>query len=527
MPQSIWQDKTEAHPPPQFVTPYTDTWAYIGAGIWVPPKQGNSWKKAPVNNRVDNDWVLLNDIYKPVDYVVQAEYNKVTIRVLPAKRTDITAYWFEMSPGSSMQTTPTYSAKSIYSNAAVHVFDSGVTANTVYTVNVRAEYLLGGEAPGEDPTPDWSDNSLQTFTTPNNPVPTPPLNLRSPNRGNTWIDLAWDASANGQAVKYEVWSQVGTTGGLTLRLTTPNAATRTAKITGLLEDTKYQWWVVALGPTGLKSQKSNVLKWATGHDEIYRTGSIDDEKLKPDEWGSWRKDIGWLDWHDYPRVKKLHHWVYQGYWPGPRNYGATTANTSQREQDGRYKGIITYDAAGFRHRLNDRFGYDVGGGFGRGEVTVNRVSIRHPYRQREPGNSESQYIRWWIAWATPFDGEPKLREDHRNATSNNKDDADHLDGQDRFKAGTSRDFLRLPRHWGRALVQGWIKDTGTKVNAVGMYRGDNDHNGYGTAGYARFSGHKQNDTYPGYKDNESDWTVLIDATWRIKTRSYLAPYAWS
>ncbi len=69
-------------------------------------------------------------------------------------------------------------------------------------------------------------------------------------------------------------------------------------------------------------------------------------------------------------------------------------------------------------------------------------------------------------------------------------------------------------------------DDGTKVNGLVLHRSDNQTNGYGAAGYGRWSGHLLDDPDASGSWRNSDLSLMMEGSWNVLVRAYKGPYPW-
>jgi Fibronectin type III domain len=484
MPKSVYEKRAPAHLPQKPGVPAG--WAYIGSTVNNRVNL-NQWVKAEVWNRVGVSWWLLNADIITVDYLLTGlVYHSVTVDVTDETNPDFGKFWLtvtNLTSGGTVVDNP-----NLPDDMNTYVV-GGLLPDTTYQVNLRT--FLNSDQ-------DWTQNSIQIFTTPANPIPLAPTSLRATWATNSFIDLAWDVPTGSTAVTYNVY--VGHSGGGQW-LYRSGVQGLGIRVTGLGEDSRYYYNVRGVNATGLEGPASNTLKWATGHERRVRDGGFVREGIKVSEFGSWRPDIGWNDWHYWSR-KVPQDSVFQGFWTNDNR---------------RYHGCVTYDAHDFRVRMDQKYGLGVWH-----NLNVTRAEIARVYRMREPGNINPQYMLWWLTNVNIFDssGAPPRYVGHRN----NRNDDDALAGHDSMKAGTAIDNLRIPRGYANAIILGnWH---GTQVNGICLHRDDGENNGYGTAGYGEWCGHGQIDRHINEAHRYSDWTIYVSASWSFETVSYQGPYQW-
>lgn len=504
MPQTIFQTR----PSPTYQHTDTETnppagWIYIGDTVQA---NNGAWNKIPVWNRVGNNWIQLNADLDKVDYaLVDLKHNRVTLDVHDHLNWDYLDFELTVTPQPTGWDSTTISLPDDTDRFDVEV----LTELTTYTFDLRVNLVGGGQ----------TGPSVQTITTPENPIPDAPLNLRVEKSTNQSTTLVWDDQVGSTATSWRVyWARHG-------HQKTPRSvqvADRRAIIKGLSEDTRYLYWVVGINDENNSGPGSNIVRWATGHDARYRRGSMWRFPMNPWEWGSWRPDIGWYDWRQlwYYNRRVHHDYVYQGYWQKDPVWTGSTYGIDRPEQEsGRYRGIITYAMGDFRARIERAYGKDVWR-----HLNVSRTEIRRVYRQLVVGTVNPIHMEWRLTYTNVFDAAagPPLHYHHRNVHNN----ADSHNPHDTIRQGQYHDYLRLPRSWGRTLAAGGNSAVGS-LNGISMYRGDHINTGAGAAGYARFSGHGKRDPYrPNDAWRISDWRLLISASWDFKYLAYKAPYAW-
>lgn len=498
MPRTIYEvhEAGAPHQPPKV----PKGWAYIGETVLSNP--AGTWEWVPVNNRVGNDWWLLNAFVDQVDYsIINQYYNRVTLDIFDHTNPD-----FEDFP---------LVVRKVAGNVQVlsTLLPDGTDTYVITGLEELTEYEVSLQVNVSDGS--TTAPNIKRFTTPKNPVPLAPINLTSPNRTNSWIDLQWTIPDGSSAVFHRVYTILDD--GLATHGRPPvNSANgaSTARVVGLSPDTRYRYYVVGVNSEGREGPRSNILNWATGHDSVTASGSAQ-FWANPVEWGSWRPDIGWHYWKTWP-TKTWNNNVYQGYWQGDPDYYGPTRNVVTSQESGRYWGCVTYNMHEARVHCDVHYGAGVWQ-----NLNVTRTEIARIYRWRAPGNAQAQYMQWNLTYTNIFDssGKPPLYQAHRNLGN----DADHIAAQDTMKAGSAIDWLRLPRLYGRALLSDSL--WGSPVNGICLWRGDHENNYYGTAGYGKWSGHGIRDAdYPRDAWRYSDWRILISGDWNFQRVSYKAPY---
>lgn len=464
---------------------------YVDSGL--PPADAVlNWPKIPVKNWVDGHWVQLNADIGPVDFSISnVAYDRALLTIYDHLNFDLLDYELVISGGLS--------ATIGLADDTEKFWITGLAANTQYTATLRGRLRYGSETPGAED--DWTPSASETFTTPTNPTPLAVNDLTSPARTNRWIDLKWTAPAGTTATSYKVYQ--GYYGGSTRHVKT--VAGTTTRISNLVDDRKYRYFVRGVNASGQEGPWSNELKWATGHGEIKRQGS-DSFIVGPQEWGSYRPDIQWR-WARPDGIRSRNPHIYQGYWPGNNWWGA--ANPSQNLEAGRtrrYWGTITYDDDRARRSLDRKHGANVGK-----NINVSKLRIKKLYRHRTPGIVSAVNMIWHHTRANPFDsGQPPIYGSY--------------DGRN-MQAGTFITGYPLPAKWGKFLVRG-ENDKGTKVNGLLLHRADNQTNGYGAAGYGAWSGHRLNDPYYSGDWRESDLRLVMEGSWSFTVQAYKGPYRW-
>jgi hypothetical protein len=468
MPQSIYQAK-----------------AYIGEtiGSWVDP----DWPKMPVWNWAEGSWVQLNADIGKVDYGLKnLAYDRVLLDIHDHLNFEFLDYTLTVT-GPGVTGVPILLPDNIDTT-----WITGLTAASTYTVNLVANLISGGT----------SLDSIQTFTTPANPTPMAVIDLTSPARTNSWIDLKWTTPSGSTAIKYKVYR--GYYGGSTQYVKTVTGTS--TRLTGLSEDRKYRYFVRGVNATDKEGPWSNELKWATGHSEIRRVGRNNSLVWNPSEWGSYRQDIQWR-WSRPWGISPRNPHIYQGYWPGYNRYGAS--NPAQNPAAGntrRYWGAVTYNGAAMRSAIDRLHGSGVAN-----NLSVEGLWFKKLYRQRQPGKIDAQSMLWHLTNTNPFNsGQPPVYGNSWRTP---------------MRAGTYITMYGLPASWGKHLLTNRING-GTWVNGLLLHRGDDQTNGYGAAGYGAWSGH--NEIEPGYSDSwrKSDLRLVLKGSWNFVIRSYKGPYRW-
>lgn len=454
------------------------------------------FKKVPVWNRVSNNWIQLNADLDKVDYaLVNLKHNQVTVDIHDHLNWDYLDYELTVTPEPSGWAGGVGGPLTLPDDTDLYTV-TGLTENTVYTFDLRANLRQGGQ----------TGPSIQQITTPVDPIPDAPINLRVVSSTNSSTELAWDDPTGTSATTWRVrWGKSRTA----YRQAT--VSTQSASITGLPEDTKFMYWVAGVNDEINEGPSSNVVKWATGHNAKYRTGSVSRFPISPHEWGSWRPDIGWYDWHQlwYYNRRTFHKHIYQGYWQKDPIWTGSTAGINRPEQEsGRYRGIVTYNLGKYRAAMNETYGKDVWQ-----NISVSRTEIRRVHRYSGVGTVNPVYMYWHLTNTNVFDAAapPPIYYNHRNTTNT----ADARAAQDSMSAGSTIDYLRLPRSWGNIISRG-KNSGGTSMNGIMLYRSDHTNTGAGAAGYGRWAGHGAG----------SNWSMLLSGSWNFKYISYKAPYAW-
>jgi len=469
MPQSIFEKKT-----------------YIGETIGS--YTGGDWPKAPVWNWVEGGWIQLNAAIDKVDYSIShIEYNRALLTIFDHGNYDYLDFELLVT-GPGVPGTPITLADDTQT-----FWIKGLTQNSTYTVNLKVNLFYGGQ----------SNDSIQTFTTPLDPTPKAVTTLSSPARTNSWIDLAWTHPAGSSAVTYKVYQ--GYSGGSTQYVKTVTGTS--TRIANLREDRKYRYFVRGVNSNNKEGPWSNELRWATGHGEIRRRGTDNNILFFPSEWGSFRNDIQWRWSTRYSGIVPRNPHVYQGYWPG--NNWRGPSNPAQNPAAGntrRYWGTITYSSSGIRGGLDRKHGSGVGS-----NISISSLKIKKIYRHRTPGIYSAVSMNWHLTNSNPF------------STSVSPPVYGSYWGWS-MSAGTYRLGYPLPASWGTALVRG--RSGSTNINGLVLYRGDNQTNGYGAAGYGAWSGHRLRDPYYSGSWRESDLTLVLQGSWNFVIRSYKGPYRW-
>lgn len=474
MPQSIYQGST-----------------YIGETIQTTPNTVPAWRKAPVWNRVGGIWVQLNADIGPVDFaVMDLFHDRAKIEIFDSQNFDHVGnyeVYLKTGAGSFVRR----SDLDIPDNVSTG-WITGLSASTSYTVRIKTGLISGGQTPDSD----------RTFTTPANPVPHPVTDLRSPAQTNSWIDLAWSHPSGSSAVSYLVFygrAGEGPSGIVNVGVSV------NYRVTGLQEDTRYWYFVRGINSSGLEGPDSNVLQWATGWGEIRRQGSDSNIIWKPREWGSFRPDIQWRWARENGILPKNPH-LYQGYWPGNNWHGASNPSANlEAGRTRRYWGAVVYTSSTIQDALNAKHGAGVGD-----EIVISKLSFRRVYRHTNPGNVDAQNMIWHMTNTNPFDsGQPPTY--------------GNFDGK-AMRAGEKVDYYPLASSWGTKLIRGY--DGGTKVNGIVLHRSDNVTNGYGAAGYGRWSGHLLKDPDTSGDWRYSDLSLMMEGSWNVLVRPYRGPYQW-
>lgn len=436
-----------------------------------------SWSETlPVHDREVNSWVRLNVGKLMVDYAIRnLKHDRATI--VWQQNWDFQKIWVMVNTAGEPEQKISRDPKA---GSVVLVLKE----DTEYEVNVLAEVPWG-----------LSESNRQTFRTPINPIPDAPTNLRYTARTNTSITLSWDASRN--SMTYAVYRAVEH-GGLQ-KVATVSDTTATISLS---QDTRYRFSVLGINGDGLGGPHSNEIRSATGHDTIRRQGHVDRLCLPPLRWGSWRSDIGWNWWYTYPE-KDANVAIYQGYWQYPHR---------------RYWGVIEYDPGYLQQIVDSRFGASTAR-----NLRVTEASVRRIYRQRMAGNVTPLEMVWHLTntKAHAHNAQPTTYGQHVNT----HDSADSLAWQRSIGAGKVIEFLRIPRAWGEAILQG--RSGGNEVRGLALNRMDAQNNGYGYAGYMKISGHGQPDYHLGSQGwRYSDLSLVISANWDYLVSSYKAPSDW-
>ena len=520
MPRTIYQ---KDHPgiPVVGSNPVPVGWGYIGE--WVTSNAADTtdpvvWGKVPVMNWAGNAWLQLNEDPSDaiVDYTVSnIDWDSADVDVIDHQKfTGIVLRLYSMATGSPVLVQ----THNLPSGQHLHTFE-GLTPDKPYRSNATGQRMYGDGA---------SDDNFQDFRTTINPKPKTPYNLRVTGHTNSQIDLAWDNPPGSTSQSFLV-HQSDQNGG-SVGVPRPAAGTaRSIRITGLSQDTKYQYHVVARNSTGTQSDQSNTVRWATGHEISHRSGSLSREPLHPASWGSWNGLRGWNPVgtstlsgdNDLDKIR-------QGYWQKDPCLIGTTNKVVPSEAGGRYWGCVTYHIADFVNRV----GGDVAHSLVVGDVRIGRI-----YRYRwhgahyPPETQAHSWMTWHLTNTSPSNassGQPPVYDSHRN----NFNGPDGNSGYDQINSGFYHDNLILPRRFGKALTTGWMG--GTQVNGICLYRYENLNSGSGTDGYMALAGHGKREflqswfkTAPWSRtDGYSDWTIYISGTYTVVSRSYLAPYAW-
>jgi hypothetical protein len=468
MPQSIYQGQR-----------------YIGETVQTTPNSVPAWRKAPVWNWVGGIWVQLNADIGPVDFALRnLAFDRVMIEIFDSQNFDHVGPYEVTLNGvrrTDLDLPDNTSTKWI----------TGLTANTTYTVKIRTALISGGYTP----------DSVQTFTTPDNPTPATVIDLTSPSRTNAWTDLSW-SHPGGSAVSYRVYygrAGEGPTGIIDVGFST------FYRVVGLQENTAYWYFVRGVNASGLEGANSNQIQWATGWGEIRRQGSDENIIWKPREWGSYRPDIQWRWAREYGILDRNPH-LYQGYWPGNNWHGASNPSANlEAGRTRRYTGCVVYTASTIRDALNAKHGAGVGDG-----IVISKIAFRRVYRNTNPGNVAAQDMVWHLTSTNPFNsGQPPIYGKFSGKA---------------MKAGEKIDYYPLASSWGTKLIRGY--DGGTAVNGIALHRSDDVTNGYGAAGYGRWSGHLLKDPDTSGDWRYSDLRLMMEGSWNVLARAYRGPYQW-
>ena len=461
-------------------TPY-----YVDSGL--PPADAVlDWPKIPVWNWVEGGWVQLNAAIDQVDYSISnIEYDRAFLTIFDHRNFDYLDFELTIT-GPGVSGTPIGLADDTRT-----FWITGLTAGSTYTVNLKVNLLYGGQ----------SNDSIQTFTTPANPTPLAVIDLSSPARTNRWIDLKWTSPSGTTATSYKVYQ--GYYGGQTKHVKT--VAGTSTRLTNLVDDRKYRYFVRGVNASGKEGPWSNELRWATGHGEIKRQGSDNSLLWTPVEQGSYRQDIQWR-WAQPNGILPRNPHLYQGYWPGTNWVGA--ANPAQNPAAGRtrrYWGTIRYDNDAMIRAINRKHGAQVGE-----NITISGLKFKKLYRHRKPGIVSPLRMNWHLTQANPFDsGQPPTYGSHWGAN---------------MGAGTAITGYGLPASWGTNLLRG--KRNGTKVNGLVLHRSDDQTNNYGAAGYGAWSGHNLRDPLYSGDWRRSDLRLVMKGSWSVVIRAYKGPYKW-
>lgn len=477
-------------------------WAYIGAT--VQNYDGGAWVFSPVNNRDGATWAWLNAEVNKVDYVIRdITWHKASIDITDEDNAEFGIFRLIVKKVSD----------------GTVVFDQNLPDDTdIYTLpndTLVGETTYEFNLTTQRTDLSWTQPSLQTITTPKNPIPKPPV-LSYSNATNQDITLTWTSPADSTAVKYRVYAGIGSTIWAVGNngVDTQPTVNKKWKCISLAEDTKYFYQVAGINSSGYEGPKSNRVQVATGHEASYTAGYTE-VLVNPATWGSYRGDIKWR------HHKGGDNWrIQQGYWQAdPRETGTTYDINRPQEEAGRYTGCIVYDIAGVRN-ANGHAAMD--------SLDVHRCEIIRLYRFRyegahwPPEPTAPNYMVWHLVSADIRNpgSSPNIYGSHRN----NYDSPDAVSGQDRLNSGSYHNNLRLPRSFGKALVTGWYN--GTWINGICLFRSDHQNSGSGAAGYGAWAGHGVYDTQKGYTGNSSDLRIRVTGNYRYQTRGYLAPYRW-
>jgi hypothetical protein len=490
-------------------------WDYIGE--WVTSNASDTtvpvvWSKVPVMNWVNNAWVQLNEDPSDavVDYTVtNIDWDSADVDVFDYQKfTNIVLRLYNMATGSPVL-AQTYN---LPAGQRKHTF-AGLTENTPYRTNVTGTRMYGD---GQ------SNNNYKDFRTTINPKPKTPYNLRVTGHTNSQIDLAWDNPAGSTSQSFLVY-RLNEAGQV---LDAPHlvpGSLRTTRFTGLAQDTKYQYYVVARNSSGTQSEKSNTVRWATGHEVSQRSGSLSREPLHPASWGSWNGLRGWhpvgnstlANDNDLDKIR-------QGYWQKDPILTGTTNKVVPSEANGRYWGCVTYNIVDFINRV----GGDVANALQVSEARIGRIyRYRYHGAHYPPDTQAYSWMVWHLTNTSPWNaasGQPPVYDAHRNSDN----------GYDQINSGYYHDNLILPARFGKALTTGWLG--GTQVNGICLYRYENLNSGSGTDGYMALAGHGKREFLDSWlreapwsrTEGYSNWTIYISGTYTVVSRSYLAPYAW-
>jgi hypothetical protein len=474
MPQSIYQRDT-----------------YIGETI---SEYDSGWPKAPVWNWVEGLWIQLNADIDVVDYSISHfQYDtgptpgyRALLTIFDHLNFDYLDYTLTVT-GPGVSGTPITLADNTQTT-----WLKGLAANSTYTVNLVANLLSGGQTP----------DSIQTFTTPENPQPLAVIDLRWTARTNSWIDLDWSNPSGTSAVKYEVYR--GIKGKSAQRVKTVTGTS--TRVTGLSEDTYYWYYVRGVNNTGLQGPASNHVRVATGHGEIRRRGDDPNILWWPYENGSYRNDIQWR-WSRPWGIEPRNPHVYQGYWPGNNWYGGSDPRSNLYAGDTRrYWGVITYSSSAIRSALDRKHGAGVGS-----RISIKSMKFVKIYRHRNTGYYDPVDMWWHLTNSNPFNwGRPPVYASWEG---------------DNMKAGEYRTNYALPASWGTHLVRGKING-GTTVNGLVLYRSDDRNNSYGAGGYSSYSGHNLRDPSYSGEWRKSDLRLRMSGDWNFVVRSYKGPFSW-
>jgi len=443
-------------------------------------------------NWIGGKWIQLNAPIGPVDFTLEEiAYDRFMIKIYDSQNYDhvgVYRVWLKTGAGGSFVRRADLDIPDDVPTGWI----TGLTATTYYEVKVVCDLLSGGVTP----------DSIQNVTTPANPIPHSVVDLWSPAQTNAWTDLAWTNPAGSSATSYRVyWGRngEGAAGVVNTGMTT------SYRVTGLQENTAYWYLVRGINASGLEAADSNHLHWATGWGEIRRVGGDEDIMWKPREWGSFRPDIEWK-WARESGVLPKNPHLYQGYWPGDNWHGASNPSANlQAGRERRYWGTVVYTDEDIRAQLDAKHGAGVGD-----NIEITKIAFRRMYRHVNPGYVKAQDMVWHMTNANPFNsGQPPTYGSYESKAM----------GQ-----GEKYDYYPLKTSWGTKLVRGY--DGGTKVNGLVLHRSDDVTNGYGAAGYGRWSGHMLKDPDRSDSWRHSDLTLMMEGSWNVLARAYRGPYQW-
>jgi hypothetical protein len=461
---------------------------YIGETIQNLTTLEPTWAKSPVWNWVEGNWVQLNS-NPGLDFALRnLSYDRVLLEIFDHKNFDYLDYTLTVT-GPGVSGTPVSLPDDTQTT-----WITGLTANSTYTVLLVANLISGGTI-----------TSVQTITTPENATPGAVTNLSSPARTNSWIDLVWtDPSGGSSAIEYRVY--YGKENGPVIGIVNGEPGQGwSARVVGLQEDSKYWYYVRGANSNGKEGPPSNQIRWTTGHGEIRRQGSDSNILWAPREWGSYRNDIQWR-WAREGYIKARNPHIYQGYWPGNNWHGPS--NPAQNVAAGdtrRYWGATVYKKSVIQDALDAKHGMGVGEA-----MTISKMAFRRLYRHTNPGYVAAQDMVWHLTETNPFNSaKPPVYRRYEGTA---------------MKAGQKITGYTLPPSWGTYLIKGL--DGGTVVNGLVLYRKDNQTNGYGAAGYGRWSGHllKDPDTTGSWR--YSDLSLMMEGSWSLVVRTYVGPVPW-